>query len=49
MLHVAIANAAQIQFNIGIVGSGLKEKNFIFLISATNELDCVGTIKVRTF
>ena len=50
MLHVAIANAAQIQFNIGIVGSGLKEKkNFIFLISATNELDCVGTIKDRTF
>ena len=26
MLHVAIANAAQIQFNIGIEGPGLKEK-----------------------
>ena len=30
MLHVAIANAAQIQFNIGIVGSGLKEKKIFF-------------------
>ena len=45
MLHVAIANAAKIQFNIGIVGSVLKEKKkLFFLISATNELDCVGTI-----
>ena len=42
MLHVAIANAAQIQFNIGIVGSGLKEKKNV--TSATNKLDCVGTI-----
>ena len=33
MLHVAIANAAQIQFNIEIVGPILKERknNFYFL------------------
>ena len=32
MLHVAIANAAQIEFNIAIVSSGLKEnKQTLFL------------------